>query len=47
MNIHRTNSMDVDDDDNHLNNNVDLMEDVNLVQVAIDSFTEAVFDYIV
>jgi hypothetical protein len=35
--------MDVDDD-LHLNNNVDLMEDVDIVQVVIDLFTEAVLD---
>jgi hypothetical protein len=35
--------MDVDDD-NHLNKNVELMEDVVIVQVAIDSFTEALLD---
>jgi hypothetical protein len=36
--------MEVDDDDNHLNNNVDLMEDADVVQVVIDSFTEALLD---
>jgi hypothetical protein len=39
MNIHHNNSMEVDDDNNHLD--VDLMEDVDVVQVAIDLLTEA------
>jgi hypothetical protein len=36
MNIHHNNSMEVDDDDNHLN--VDLMEDVDVVRAGGDRF---------